>query len=179
MLTYNMLEGRDFTIFTDHKPLTHALFRTSPPWSARQQRQLAYLAEFTSSIIHVPGKENLVADALSRPISIPTPRPNSPSPGSIKPCSVSPGSIKPCSVSPGSVGPCSVSPGFVKPCSVSPGSVKPCSAPNPVSPSSQLSPKPVQPHSLPVPGSMVSEVGGVGGVRNREIKFSPSFQGTF
>ena len=33
-----MLEGRDFTILTDHKPLTHALFRTSPPWSARQQR---------------------------------------------------------------------------------------------------------------------------------------------
>ena len=127
-----MLEGRDFTIFTDHKPLTHALFRTSPPWSARQQRQLAYLAEFTSSIIHVPGKENLVADALSRPISplpIPTPKPNSPSPGPIKPCSVSP------------------------------GSVKPCSAPNPVSPS-QLSPKPVQPHSLPIPGSKVSEGSG-------------------
>ena len=60
-----MLEGKEFTIFTDHKPLTHALFRTSPLWSARQQRQLAYLAEFTNSIVHVPSKENLVADALS------------------------------------------------------------------------------------------------------------------
>ena len=62
-----MLEGREFTIFTDHKPLTHALFRSSPPWSARQQRHLAYLAEFTSSIVHVPDKENVVPDALSRP----------------------------------------------------------------------------------------------------------------
>ena len=85
-----MLEGREFTIFTDHKPLTHALFRTSPPWSARQQRQLAYLAEFTNSIVHVPGKKNLVADALSRPVSpvsATDPKPNSSSPGSVKPCS--------------------------------------------------------------------------------------------
>ena len=62
-----MLEGREFTIFNDHKPLTHALFRTSPPWSAHQQRHLAYLAEFTSSVVHIPGKENVVADALSCP----------------------------------------------------------------------------------------------------------------
>ena len=62
-----MLEGREFTIFNDHKPLTHALFRTSPPWSACQQRHLAYLAEFTSSVVHIPGKENVVADALSCP----------------------------------------------------------------------------------------------------------------
>jgi len=85
-----MLEGREFTIFTDHKPLTHALFRTSPPWSARQQRQLAYLAEFTNSIVHVPDKKNLVADALSRPVShvsAPNPKPNPSSPGSVKPCS--------------------------------------------------------------------------------------------
>ena len=81
-----MLEGKEFTIFTDHKPLTHALFGTSPPWSACQQRQLAYRAEFTNSIVHIPGKENLVADALSRPISpvsAPNPKPNPSSPGTI------------------------------------------------------------------------------------------------
>ena len=39
-----MLESRDFTIFTDHKPLTHALFRVSPLWSPCQQRHLSYLA---------------------------------------------------------------------------------------------------------------------------------------
>ena len=87
-----MLEGREFTIFTDHKPLTHALFRSSPPWSARQQRHLSYLAEFTSSIVHIPGKENVVADALSRPVS-PSSAPNPES----NPSSVSPSPTKPCS----------------------------------------------------------------------------------
>jgi len=40
----HMLEGRAFTIYTDHKPLTYALHRTSDPWSARQ-RHLAFIAE--------------------------------------------------------------------------------------------------------------------------------------
>jgi transposase InsO family protein len=62
-----MLEGRPFIIFTDHKPLTYAVARTSDPWTGRQARQLAYIAEFTSDIRHIAGKENIVADALSRP----------------------------------------------------------------------------------------------------------------
>ncbi len=44
-----------------------ALAHVSPPWSARQQRQLAFLSEFTSDIRHTPGHANVVADALSRP----------------------------------------------------------------------------------------------------------------
>lgn len=60
------LEGMPFTIFTDHKPLTFALHRISPPWSSRQQRHLSYIAEFTSDISYVPGPDNPVADALSR-----------------------------------------------------------------------------------------------------------------
>ena len=67
-----MLEGRSFTLFTDHKPLTHTLFRSSPPWSACQQRHLAYISKFTSDIVHVPGSENAVADTLSRPYSHPS-----------------------------------------------------------------------------------------------------------
>ncbi|XP_032895478.1 uncharacterized protein LOC116985123 [Amblyraja radiata] len=39
----------------------------SDPWSARQQRQLAYVSEYTTSIRFVEGKFNRVADALSRP----------------------------------------------------------------------------------------------------------------
>ena len=62
------LEGRQFVIFTDHKPLTFALNRTSEPWSARQQRHLSAISEFTTNIRHVSGKENVVADALSRAV---------------------------------------------------------------------------------------------------------------
>ena len=38
-----MLEGREFTVFMDHKPLTHALLRSSPLWSARRQHHFSYL----------------------------------------------------------------------------------------------------------------------------------------
>jgi hypothetical protein len=41
--------------------------RTTPPWSARQQRHLSFLAEFTSDIRHTSGHANVVADMLSRP----------------------------------------------------------------------------------------------------------------
>jgi len=61
------LEGRTFCILTDHKPLTFALHRLSDAWTARQQRHLAYVAEFTSDVRHVAGVDNVVADALSRP----------------------------------------------------------------------------------------------------------------
>ena len=62
-----VLEGRSFHIETDHKPLTFALHRISDPWSARQQRHLAYVAEFTADLRHVAGVKNVVADTLSRP----------------------------------------------------------------------------------------------------------------
>ncbi len=60
-----MLEGRKFTIYTDHKPLTYALSKVSDLWTAMQSRQLSYVAEFTADIRHIPGVENVVADALS------------------------------------------------------------------------------------------------------------------
>jgi transposase InsO family protein len=64
-----MLEGREFAVFTDHKPLTSALRRVSEPWTARQQRHLAYIAEYTSDLRHIAGVANVVADTLSRPPS--------------------------------------------------------------------------------------------------------------
>jgi RNase H-like domain found in reverse transcriptase/Integrase zinc binding domain len=61
------LEGRRFILYTDHKPLKFALWRVADPWTARQQRQLAFLAEFTSDIRHIAGGDNVVADMMSRP----------------------------------------------------------------------------------------------------------------
>ena len=61
----NFVEGRCFTVFTDHKPLTTAL-ASQTERSPRQTRHLSFIAEFTSDIRHVRGVENEVADALSR-----------------------------------------------------------------------------------------------------------------
>jgi hypothetical protein len=62
-----MLEGRAFVIFTDHKPLVGGINRVSDLWSARQRRQLSYIAEFAATLRHISGESNVVADALSRP----------------------------------------------------------------------------------------------------------------
>ncbi|KMQ83185.1 gag pol polyprotein [Lasius niger] len=62
----HLLEGRKFTVYTDHKPITYA-FRQDPLKSSpRQTRHLEFIGQFTTDIQHVAGKENVVADALSR-----------------------------------------------------------------------------------------------------------------
>ncbi|GFU06694.1 transposon Tf2-11 polyprotein [Trichonephila clavipes] len=64
-----MLEGREFIIYTDQKPLTYA-FKQKPdkstPTRARQLRHLDYVSQFSTDIRYVVGTENKVADALSR-----------------------------------------------------------------------------------------------------------------
>ncbi len=60
------LEGQRFHIYTDHKPLTFALASSSNHWTPRQQRHLALVAEYTTDIWHIHGRNNTVADALSR-----------------------------------------------------------------------------------------------------------------
>ena len=64
-----LLEGRRFTAFVDHKPLTFAMVKASVPWSGRQQRQLSAISEYTSDIQHMAGKDNFVADCLSRVVA--------------------------------------------------------------------------------------------------------------
>ncbi|GFU15063.1 integrase catalytic domain-containing protein [Trichonephila clavipes] len=61
-----MLEARDFTVFTDHKPLTYAFRQKSDKCSPRQIRQLDFISQFTTSIVHIPGSDNIAADVLSR-----------------------------------------------------------------------------------------------------------------
>lgn len=69
------VEGREVTIYTDHKPLCFAFTKKADNDSPRQRRQLDFIAQFTTKIVYTPGKENQVADALSRieEIKIPSP----------------------------------------------------------------------------------------------------------
>ena len=62
------LEGREFTAYTDHKPLVEAIRKATDPWTGRQQRQLSFISEFTTTIKYIEGKTNKVADCLSRAI---------------------------------------------------------------------------------------------------------------
>ena len=61
------LEGRPFTLYTDHKPLVGAISRKKTPLSNRQARHLSFISEFTTDVRHIEGKNNVVADCLSRP----------------------------------------------------------------------------------------------------------------
>ncbi|BHF76553.1 hypothetical protein SprV_0501965100 [Sparganum proliferum] len=63
----HLLEGRDFSVHTDHKPLTYALKAKPDRYSPREVRHLDYISQFTADIRYVRGSDNVVADALSRP----------------------------------------------------------------------------------------------------------------
>jgi hypothetical protein len=58
------LLGRKFVLMTDHCGLRY-LF-DQPKLNARQAKWMSLLSEFDFEIKHIKGKENRVADALSR-----------------------------------------------------------------------------------------------------------------
>ena len=62
------LEGRYFTLQTDHKPLVAAVRSSKTCKLPRQCRQLAYISKFTCDVMHVAGEDNVVADTLSREV---------------------------------------------------------------------------------------------------------------
>ncbi|BHF68637.1 hypothetical protein SprV_0301167400 [Sparganum proliferum] len=63
----HLLEGRDLSVHTDHKPLNYALKAKPDRYSPREIRHLEYISQFTADIRYVRGSDNVVADALSRP----------------------------------------------------------------------------------------------------------------
>ena len=62
-----MIEGRPFTLFTDHLSLVPSMSKKSDPQTSRQAYQLSAVAEFTTDFRYIQGKANVVADSLSRP----------------------------------------------------------------------------------------------------------------
>ncbi|GBP65080.1 Transposon Tf2-8 polyprotein [Eumeta japonica] len=62
----HMLEARDFIIYTDHKPLFHAFKTRKDKCSPRQYRHLDFISQFSMDIRHISGRDNVVADTLSR-----------------------------------------------------------------------------------------------------------------
>ena len=64
------LDAQDFVIHTDHAPLRY--LQTQPQLSKRQARWMELLQEFKFEIKYRPGRDNVVADALSRATHQPT-----------------------------------------------------------------------------------------------------------
>lgn len=62
----HMLEGRNFQIYTDQKPLIYAFKQNPHKCSPRQLRHLDFISQYSTDIRHVQGSKNTVADALSR-----------------------------------------------------------------------------------------------------------------
>ncbi|GFQ87529.1 retrovirus-related Pol polyprotein from transposon 297 [Trichonephila clavata] len=62
----HMVEGRSFTLFTDHKPLVYAFKQKEDKCTPRQLRHLDLIGQFTTDIRYLKGSENVVADTLSR-----------------------------------------------------------------------------------------------------------------
>ena len=58
------LYGRQFKAFTDHKPLVHLM--TSDRLNPRLRRMAFKLQHWMVAIEYLPGKDNTMADALSR-----------------------------------------------------------------------------------------------------------------
>ena len=62
-----MVEGRAFTLYTDHQSLIPSRSKKTDAPTSRQTNQLSEIAEYTTDIRYLEGKSNFVADALSRP----------------------------------------------------------------------------------------------------------------
>ncbi|GBN37235.1 Retrovirus-related Pol polyprotein from transposon 412 [Araneus ventricosus] len=62
----HLLEGQNFIIFTDHRPLTFSVTKKSDSSSPRQLRYLNFIYQLSTDRRHISGSKNVVADTLSR-----------------------------------------------------------------------------------------------------------------
>ncbi|UYV72203.1 hypothetical protein LAZ67_9002168 [Cordylochernes scorpioides] len=67
----HLLEAREFTILTDHKPLIYAFIQKNEK-ASKQLRHIQYISQFTTDIKYIKSTYNIVADALSRVDAITT-----------------------------------------------------------------------------------------------------------
>jgi cleavage and polyadenylation specificity factor subunit 1 len=63
---FEWLSGHPFVIRTDHKPLTRIFCMKKP--TPQQRRWISYLSEFHCTIQFIAGRDNVVADTLSRSV---------------------------------------------------------------------------------------------------------------
>ena len=61
-----LIECRNVTIFTDHKPLVNAFKSKVAAKSDRQQRHLSLISELVSDMKYIRGDQNIVAYCMSR-----------------------------------------------------------------------------------------------------------------
>jgi len=61
---FSLYGSREINIFTDHQPLTFAVADKNT--NAKIKRWKAYIDQHNAKVFYKPGKENFVADALSR-----------------------------------------------------------------------------------------------------------------
>lgn len=60
------VEGRNYVIFTDHKPFTYAFNQHLDKCSPRQFGHVDYIGQFTTDIRYIKGLNDNMADALPR-----------------------------------------------------------------------------------------------------------------
>lgn len=68
-----ILEGREFSIRTDHRPLAYAFRQPNENAPPQRTRYLNFISQFSTDIRHIAGESNVVADSLSRLEAIMTP----------------------------------------------------------------------------------------------------------
>jgi transposase InsO family protein len=62
----SIIEGRQVTVFTDHRPLVDAFHSPRDFKSSRNQRYMSIISEYITDMQYIRGEDNIVADALSR-----------------------------------------------------------------------------------------------------------------